>query len=180
MEFVVIAALLLLVVWVVYTRRTLCELSDNVNTAMQQVSVQLSARLRALTALRELAKFHGLPLPAEVAPPIADGGLTPAQILQQEQQLAAALHALADAAQAAPAMRADPAYRRCVDAADCYRRMLYTSSLIYNDSVSRFNRTVQKMPTRLIAGFLGFAPREYLEFAPDAPIHYAPECIQAS
>ena len=180
MEFAIIALLLLVVVWVVHTRRTLCELSDNVSTAMSQVCLQLSARFRALTALRELAKFHGLLVPADYALPNVDARSTPAQVLAQEQQLAAALHSLVDEAQTVPAMLADPAYRRCVEAADCYSRMIFTSSMIYNDSVSRLNHALQRMPTRLIAGALGFSVREYLELAPDAPVRTLSPQTQAS
>ena len=174
MEFAIIALLLLVVVWVVHTRRTLCELSDNVSTAMSQVCLQLSARFRALTALRELAKFHGLPVPADYALPHVDARSTPAQVL------APALHSLVDEAQTVPAMLADPAYRRCVEAADCYSRMIFTSSMIYNDSVSRLNHALQRMPTRLIAGALGFSVREYLELAPDAPVRTLSPQTQAS
>ena len=49
-------------------------------------------------------------------------------------------------------------------------RMIYTSSLIYNDSVTRFNNTLKQKHFAPLAGLLGFAPREYLQFAPDAPV----------
>ena len=48
--------------------------------------------------------------------------------------------------------------------------MIYTSSLIYNDSVTRFNNTLKQKHFAPLAGLLGFAPREYLQFAPDAPV----------
>lgn len=57
-----------------------------------------------------------------------------------------------------------------MEAASCYSRMVYTSSLIYNDSVTRLNCALEQKRFGLLAGLLGIAPREYLQFAPDAPV----------
>ena len=51
-------------------------------------------------------------------------------------------------------------------AVDSYEKMIRTSGLIYNDSVTKLNRTVRMIPTSLIAGILGFRQREYLEMSP--------------
>ena len=45
-------------------------------------------------------------------------------------------------------------------------KMIHTSGLIYNDSVTKLNRTVRMIPASLIAGILGFRQREYLEMSP--------------
>jgi LemA protein len=41
--------------------------------------------------------------------------------------------------------------------------MVRTSRLIYNDSVTKYNRSTRMFPTSIVAGFLGFSKREYLE-----------------
>ena len=46
---------------------------------------------------------------------------------------------------------------------DSYEKMLRTSFLIYNDSVTKLNRAIRTFPTNLIAGMLGFRQREHLE-----------------
>ena len=60
MAFLLIPVILLAVVWLSYIRRRLSELNENVNTAMNQIGLQLSSRFRALEALLELARTHGL------------------------------------------------------------------------------------------------------------------------
>ena len=60
MAFLLIPVILLAVVWLSYVRRRLSELNENVNTAMNQIGLQLSSRFRALEALLELARTHGL------------------------------------------------------------------------------------------------------------------------
>ena len=141
MAFLLIPVILLAVVWLSYVRRRLSELNENVNTAMNQIGLQLSSRFRALEAL-----------------------------LEQEQHLAQAMSYITVAAESHPSLKADPAYQRCMEAANCYSRMVYTSSLIYNDSVTRLNCALEQKRFGLLAGLLGIAPREYLQFAPDAPV----------
>ena len=103
-------------------------------------------------------------------PPSIHALSTPAQVLEQEQRLAQAMSYVTAVAESRPAIKADKTYQRCIEAANCYNRMIYTSSLIYNDSVTRFNNTLKQKHFAPLAGLLGFAPREYLQFAPDAPV----------
>lgn len=103
-------------------------------------------------------------------PPSINALSTPAQVLEQEQHLAQAMSYITIAAENHPSLKADPAYQRCMEAANCYSRMVYTSSLIYNDSVTRLNCALEQKRLGLLAGLLGIAPREYLQFAPDAPV----------
>ena len=50
-----------------------------------------------------------------------------------------------------------------MDAVDSYEKMVRTSRLIYNDSVTKLNRELRLFPTSLVAGLLGFRTRDYLE-----------------
>ena len=50
-----------------------------------------------------------------------------------------------------------------MNAVDSYEKMVRTSRLIYNDSVTKLNRELRMFPTSLLAGALGFRPRAYLE-----------------
>ena len=168
MVFLFVAVLLVLAVWVVSTRRRLRDLSENVDTAMNQISLQLSSLFRAVAALQKLTEAQGLLTLPEPKVPAVDACSAPIHVLEQEQSLTEAMRSLSAAAESCPALTADPAWAECMDAARCYGRMVCTSSLIYNDSVSRFNRTLERPLTRLIAGRLGFAHREYLSFALDA------------
>lgn len=169
MIYVLIPLLLLLAVWVGAVYRRLRELDDNIKIAMEQIGLQLSSRFRALETLLELLRSYG-PSAQLVLPPPIHALSTPAQVLEQEQRLAQAMSYVTAVAESCPAIKADKTYQRCIEAANCYSRMIYTSSLIYNDSVTRFNNTLKQKHFAPLAGLLGFAPREYLQFAPDAPV----------
>ena len=99
MAFLLIPAILLAVVWLSYVRRRLSELNENVNTAMNQIGLQLSSRFRALEALLELARTHGLSAQLVLLPPSINALSTPAQVLEQEQHLAQAMSYITVAAE---------------------------------------------------------------------------------
>lgn len=139
MIYVLIPLLLLLAVWVGAVYRRLRELDNNVKIAMEQVGLQLSSRFRALEALLELLRSYGPSAQLVLPPPSIHALSTPAQVLEQEQRLAQAMSYVTAVAESRPAIKADKTYQRCIEAANCYNRMIYTSSLIYNDSVTRFN-----------------------------------------
>ena len=82
MAFLLIPVILLAVVWLSYIRRRLSELNENVNTAMNQIGLQLSSRFRALEALLELARTHGLSAQLVLLPPSINALSTPAQVLE--------------------------------------------------------------------------------------------------
>lgn len=170
MIYVLIPLLLLLAVWVGAVYRRLRELDDNIKIAMEQIGLQLSSRFRALETLLELLRSYGPSAQLVLPPPSIHALSTPAQVLEQEQRLAQAMSYVTAVAESRPAIKADKTYQRCIEAANCYNRMIYTSSLIYNDSVKRFNNTLKQKHFAPLAGLLCFAPREYLQFAPDSPV----------
>lgn len=144
MIYVLIPLLLLLAVWVGAVYRRLRQLDDNVKIAMEQIGLQLSSRFRALEALLELLRSYGPSAQLVLPPPSIHALSTPAQVLEQEQRLAQAMSYVTAVAESRPAIKADKTYQRCIEAANCYNRMIYTSSLIYNDSVTRFNNTLKQ------------------------------------
>ena len=89
---------------------------------------------------------------------------TPEEVLGQEELISEALNRVVMMAERYPELKADANYFLCMDAADGYKKMVQTSSLIYNDSVARLNKTIGRLPNALIAYLLGFHRRKYLNF----------------
>jgi len=88
---------------------------------------------------------------------------TPNDVMAQERIISETLGRIAMVTEKYPELKADKNYTKCMDAVDSYEKMVRTSCLIYNDSVTKFNRAVRMIPTSFIAGILGFKQREYLE-----------------
>ena len=175
MTILIIIALLvvLLAGWVMSTQRRLVVLDENINNAMSQIGVQLSSRFDALTALLDLAKGYAAHESQTLIETIKSrrsvitAKSTPQDVLQQEGVISEALGRISMVAERYPELKADKGYAKCMDAVDSYEKMVRTSRLIYNDSVTKLNREIRMFPVSLIAGMLGFRQRDYLEARED-------------
>ena len=175
MTILIIIALLvvLLAGWVMSTQRRLVVMDENINNAMSQIGVQLSSRFDALTALLDLAKGYAAHESQTLIETIKSrrsvitAKSTPQDVLQQEGVISEALGRISMVAERYPELKADKGYAKCMDAVDSYEKMVRTSRLIYNDSVTKLNREIRMFPVSLIAGILGFRQRDYLEARED-------------
>ena len=170
MRYFIGAIIAFLVMWIISVRRKIAALDENVNSAMNQMGVQLSSRFDALMALLDLTKgyagYDSLDIVESVK---ARRRIITAQalltdVVEQERVIGDALERIAMMAERYPKLREDQSYVKYKDAIECYEKMLYTSRLIYNDSVTKLNRTIRAFPICLIAGLIGFRQRDYWEF----------------
>lgn len=166
---IIVLILVLLGIWVMSTQRNLVSMDENVNNAMSQIGIQISSRFDALTSLLDLTKRYAAQETQTMLETIRSrrsvitAKSTPQEVLQQEGIIAEALRHIARVAEQYPDLKAEKNYAKCMNAVDSYEKMVRTSRLIYNDSVTKLNRTIRVLPTSLIAGILGFHKREYLE-----------------
>ena len=175
MTILIIIVLLVILVagWVMSTQRRLVVMDENINNAMSQIGVQLSSRFDALTALLDLAKGYAAHESQTLLETIKSrrsvitAKSTPQDVLQQEGVISEALGRISMVAERYPELKADKGYAKCMDAVDSYEKMVRTSRLIYNDSVTKLNREIRMFPVSLIAGMLGFRQRDYLEARED-------------
>ena len=175
MTILIIIVLLVILVagWVMSTQRRLVVMDENINNAMSQIGVQLSSRFDALTALFDLAKGYAAHESQTLIETIKSrrsvitAKSTPQDVLQQEGVISEALGRISMVAERYPELKADKGYAKCMDAVDSYEKMVRTSRLIYNDSVTKLNREIRMFPVSLIAGMLGFRQRDYLEARED-------------
>ena len=175
MTILIIIVLLVILVagWVMSTQRRLVVMDENINNAMSQIGVQLSSRFDALTALLDLAKGYAAHESQTLIETIKSrrsvitAKSTPQDVLQQEGVISEALGRISMVAERYPELKADKGYAKCLDAVDSYEKMVRTSRLIYNDSVTKLNREIRMFPVSLIAGMLGFRQRDYLEARED-------------
>ena len=175
MTILIIIVLLVILVagWVMSTQRRLVVMDENINNAMSQIGVQLSSRFDALTALLDLAKGYAAHESQTLIETIKSrrsvitAKSTPQDVLQQEGVISEALGRISMVAERYPELKADKGYAKCMDAVDSYEKMVRTSRLIYNDSVTKLNREIRMFPVSLIAGMLGYRQRDYLEARED-------------
>ena len=163
------AAIAAAVIWTVSVRHRLTVMDENAGNAMNQLGVQLSSRFDALTALLDLTRGYADHESRTMIETIRsrrsaiNAASTPDEVVKQEGMISDALGRVCAVAERHPELKADGNYARCMNAVDSYEKMVRTSRLIYNDSVTKLNRELRMFPTSLLAGALGFQPRAYLE-----------------
>lgn len=164
------AVIIVLILWFIGTQRKLVMMDENINNAMSQIGVQLSSRWDALTSLLDLTKGYAeheyKTLEDTVkARRAINMNSTPADVAGQENVITEALGRIMAVAESYPDLKANQNYGKTMDAVSQYENMVRTSRLIYNDCITKLNRTIRLFPTMLIAGILGFRQREYLAAA---------------
>ena len=170
MEISVIVCLLviLFVLWIGSVQRKLAVMDENIRHSMSKMGVQISSRYDAVLSLLEFTKKyekHEAQTLIEIVKEkrcVIIATSTPEDVLKQEYVLKEVLERMQQVLERCPGLSAENDYTKCMDAVDCYGKMMQTSRLIYNDSVTRLNRELHIFPTSVLAYMLGFRKRDYL------------------
>ena len=158
MEIVIIVLLLasLFGVWLVSVRRKLELQEENIQNAMHQTLVQLSAERESLERLAELL---GHTMDAETA---GEAGL-PEWVAEQQRELLRVQKKIAEISESMPLLQAQETYQKYWKATKSYEHMVKTSELIYNDSVENYNCMLHRIPDRIAAGICGYHRKKLIE-----------------
>lgn len=162
------AIVLILVFWIISAQRSFVALDENINNAMSQIGVQLSSRWDALTSLLDLTKGYADHEYKTITETIKERrsitkDSSPDDVRKQENIISEAMGKIMAVAESYPDLKADGTYIKTMDAVNQYENMVRTSRLIYNDCVTKLNRSIRMFPASIIAGVLGFSTRTYLE-----------------
>src|SRR2546425_9305772 len=82
---------------------------------------------------------------------------------QAENQLTQALRQLFALAEAYPQLKANESFQQLQSSLDGIENTVQDARRYYNAVVRDLNTAIQTFPSTLIAGFLGFQPRQYFE-----------------
>lgn len=166
---IIVILVVLLILWLISTQRRLVVMDEAVNNAMSQIGVQLSSRFDALTSLLELTKGydkHESETLLEVIRArrsVITAASSPADVAGQENVITEALGKINAVAEQYPDLKSNENYQKTMEAVQSYENSLRQSRLIYNDCVTKLNRSVRMFPASIVAGMLGFHGREYLK-----------------
>ena len=173
MEFLIIVLLLasLLGVWILSVRRRLEAQENNIQNAMNQIQVHLTAEREALSALEELleqmpetgTRQGGKQKQRSEMGRNDQGELQPEGAARQQKELLRLQGEIGNLSEQMPLLQAQETYQKYWKAAKSYAHMVETSSLIYNDSVECYNHAIGKLPNRIAAWVCGFRPRKTID-----------------
>lgn len=158
-----------LVIWVVLVQRRFVAMDENINNAMSQIGVQISSRFDALIALLDITKEYAdkeSQILIDTIKPrrsVITAQSTPEDVVAQERIISEVLDRVAMIVEQYPELKTNKNCAKYMNAVDSYEKMMRTSRLIYNDSVSKFNRELRMFPTSLLGRIFGFSQRNYME-----------------
>ena len=165
---IVIGILAILLIWVISVQRNLISKEELCKNAMSQIGVQMSSRWDALTALAELIKSYDEHEYKTLRDVIAQratitGASSAADTDMQETILTDAMRRLAVVIEKYPDIKANQMYIKTMDSVNMYENQVRMSRMVYNDSVTNYNRLIRQIPSNIVASLFGFKSREYLE-----------------
>ena len=165
---IIIAIVAILVFWVIGVQRKLVSQDEKCKNAMSQIGVQQTSRWDALSALAELTKSYNEHEYNTLKDVIAQravitSGSTAQEADAQENMITQALSRIIAVAEQYPDLKANENYAKTMDSVNQYENQVRMSRMVYNDTVTLFNREVRQFPTNLVAKMLGFGQKEYLK-----------------
>ncbi|MBO6119597.1 MAG: LemA family protein [Lachnospiraceae bacterium] len=168
MILMIILLVVVVIGWFVGTQRMLVSLDENVNNAMSQIGVNLTSRFDALTGLLDLVKGYNeheyKTLSDVIKMRTSIGGTSKASDVEaQENMISEAIGKIMAVAEAYPDLKSNTNYQNLMNSLNDYETKVRQSRLVYNDSVTKLNRTIRMFPTSLIAPIFGIVARDYLK-----------------
>ena len=161
-----LVALVLVFLVVLYNR--LIRLRNSTQNAWAQVDVQLKRRHDLIPNLIETVKGYaaherGTFEAVTEARTAAQKAQGPADQAQAENILTQALGKLFAVAEAYPQLRATENFQQLQAQLAETEDKIQVSRQVYNDTVLTYNNSIQTVPSNIVAGALGFKPREFFE-----------------
>jgi len=168
MEFIVIGALVLLVIFAVAQYNRLIRLNITVDEAFAQIEVQLKRRADLIPNLVETVKGYATHEQSTFDAVVAaraksTSASSVADVAAADGALTNALRGLLAVAEAYPDLKASSNFLSLQEELSTTENKVSFSRQFYNDTVRSLNTAVKTVPTNFFAGFAKVNAREFYE-----------------
>jgi LemA protein len=166
---IVIVALVVLVgLWLVFTYNGLVKLRNRIDNAWSQIDVQLKRRYDLIPNLVETVKGYASHERETLEGVIQARNMgmnaqTPQEQAQAENMITGALKSLFALQEAYPDLKANQNFLELQEELTSTEGRIAYARQFYNDVVYKYNTKIQSFPALLIAGPMKFTEREYFE-----------------
>ena len=165
---IIIAIVALLVLWFIKVQRDLVSKDELCKNSLSQIGVQQNSRWDALTALVELIKSYNEHEYNTLRDVIASrkqlgAGSTVQDVQEADNAITGALRQINVVAEQYPDLKANENYAKAMESVNTYENLVRQSRMVYNDTVTKFNRLIRQFPDSFVASMLHFETREYLQ-----------------
>jgi LemA protein len=164
----IISVICVLGFWLVRVQNKLVHSDELCSNSLSQIGIQQQSRWDALSSLADLTKGYSshendtLSKVVAARKSIAEVN-TAGDVQSQERLLTKGFASINVLAEAYPELKANTIYIKTMDSVNNYENNVRMSRMVYNDTVTKFNRMVRSFPGSVIAGMLKFKSKSYLE-----------------
>ncbi len=166
---IIVCMIAIVVGYLVVIQRSLVHLDENCYNALSQISIQQNSRWEAVTSLVKLTKeysdYEYKTLMDIVKQRQNTSTVDVSHINKQQEMLNETMSKFQVISEAYPDLKASEIYMNTMKQLQQYEDQVRYSQMVYNDSVTKFNRKIRQIPASLFATMLGFGElKDYLEF----------------
>ena len=169
MVFIIIGILIVLIlIFAVSTYNKLVSQREFVRNAMGNIAAQIESRWDALSNLIEATKKysdHESKLLTEITSMRAGVSSTSsaADVENDDELFTKAVGRINAVAENYPDLKASDVYMKTMDSVNIYEDKVRMSRMMFNDSVTKYNRQILQFPSNIFAGLFGFTQEEYFK-----------------
>lgn len=170
MDFLIVLLVIaaVIIAWVVSTYNNLIRQREFVRNAMGQISAQIESRWDAIKNMiagtKQYTDYEAKVLEEITAQRSRLGrDATVTDVEKDNKLFGQAMNQLFAVAENYPDLKASQLYQETMKNVDKYEQQVRQSRMIFNDSVTKYNRVIQSVPSNIIAGLFHFTVEKYFE-----------------
>ena len=168
MGYIILIIVVLIILAVVGVYNSLVRKNEMVANAMNQIGTQLQSRWDALNnlidATKDYAKYESETLDKITKNRTGvNKNSSPADVSREENEFKSALNQFYAVAENYPDLKSSQVYKSTMDSINKYEDNVRHSRMIYNDTLTSFNRYIKSFPQNLFAGMFGYGEKDYFK-----------------
>lgn len=165
---IIIAVIAILVGWGISVYNNFVRTKEMVSNAMAQIATQVESRWDALTNLISATKQyqtheHDTLTQIVEARSNVSKESSVKDIEQDDAAFNRALRSIDVVVEQYPNLKASEVYQSTMNSVNTYENNVRQSRMVFNDTVTKYNRLIKTFPNSIIAGFTGFNEEDYFE-----------------
>jgi LemA protein len=178
---IIVGAIVLLVLWLIMIYNGLVSMRQRVNQSFADIDVQLRQRHDLIPNLVETVKGYAAHERGTLEEVIkarnsAMTATTTADKAAAENMLSGALRQIFALSEAYPNLKANENFQQLQTELTDIENKVAASRRFFNNSVSEYNTGIQQFPAALLAGPMGFTPKEFFDLGGErATVSQAPQ-----
>lgn len=162
--YIIILAIVIIAVYALSVQRQLVRAKEYIDNSFSQIGVNQQSRWDSLTQLAKATSAYSSHEYRTLMDVIGSrkSNTTLENLESNEQAIQSALSRVNVLAEQYPDLKASQVYIETMKSVNDYENKVRVARMVFNDSVTKYNRIVKQLPSSIFASMFGFSVQEYL------------------